>query len=139
MEDRRDPRRQARPRAQGALPARGRARGGALRHADGVGRALSEPLATEGRRRRVRALTDVAIGAPMADLADLLAFLDAHHVAHLATSGEGGPHAAPVFFARVGVGITWISAPHVLHSRHLADGPAIAASVSPSAPSLGLI
>lgn len=75
----------------------------------------------------------------MADLADLLAFLDAHHVAHLATSGEGGPHAAPVFFARVGVGITWISAPHVLHSRHLADGPAIAASVSPSAPSLGLI
>lgn len=75
----------------------------------------------------------------MADLSELLAFLDAHHVAHLATAGEGGPHAAPVFFARVGAGITWISAPHVLHSRHLAEAPAMAASVSPSAPSLGRI
>jgi uncharacterized protein YhbP (UPF0306 family) len=77
----------------------------------------------------------------MDDLRALLAFLDAHHVAHLATAGEGGPHVAPLFFARVGATaqITWISAPHVLHSRHLAASPLAAASVSPSAPSLGLI
>lgn len=77
----------------------------------------------------------------MADLAALLAVLDAHHVAHLATSGDGGPHSTPVFFARVGQGsaITWISAPHVLHSSHIAADPAVAASIGPSAPSLGLI
>jgi hypothetical protein len=77
----------------------------------------------------------------MPDLAPLLALLDAHHVAHLATAGDGGPHAAPVFFARVddGAAITWISAPHVLHSRHLAASGAAAASVGPSAPPLGLI
>jgi uncharacterized protein YhbP (UPF0306 family) len=77
----------------------------------------------------------------MPELADLYAFLDAHHVAHLATAGEGGPHAAAVFFARVGDGaaITWISAPHVLHSRHLAVDPTVAASISPSAPGLGRI
>lgn len=77
----------------------------------------------------------------MADLAALLALLDAHHVAHLATSGDGGPHSAPVFYARVGSApaITWISAPHVLHSCHIAGDPAVAASVGPSTPSLGLI
>jgi uncharacterized protein YhbP (UPF0306 family) len=77
----------------------------------------------------------------MPDLAPLLALLDAHHVAHLATAGDGGPHAAPVFFARLddGAAITWISAPHVLHSRHLAANGAAAASVGPSAPPLGLI
>ena len=71
----------------------------------------------------------------------LLALLDAHHVAHLATTGEGGPHAAPIFFARVGdrAAITWISAPHVLHSRHLAADPAMAATIGPSAPALGLV
>ncbi len=71
----------------------------------------------------------------------LIEILDAHHVAHLATSGDGGPHAAPVFFARLPgeAAIVWLSAPHVLHSRHLAAAPACSASVSPSAPSLGLI
>lgn len=82
----------------------------------------------------------------MLDLPALIALLDAHHVAHLATAGEGGPHSAPVFFARFGAlasargaALTWISAPHVLHSRHLAADPSAAVSISPSAPSLGLI
>lgn len=77
----------------------------------------------------------------MLDLPAVLALLDAHHVAHLATAGDGGPHSAPLFFARVGEGaaITWISAPHVLHSRHLARDPAAAASIGPSAPPLGRI
>lgn len=73
----------------------------------------------------------------MSDPADLVAFLDAHHVAHLATAGADGPHTAPVFYARVGVGLVWISAPHVLHSEHLAADPRASASVAPSAPSLG--
>ncbi|MFN7144237.1 MAG: pyridoxamine 5'-phosphate oxidase family protein [Myxococcota bacterium] len=77
----------------------------------------------------------------MLDLPAVLALLDAHHVVHLATAGEGGPHATPLFFARVGesAALTWISAPHVLHSRHLAADPAAAVSVGPSAPPLGRI
>lgn len=77
----------------------------------------------------------------MTEEARLRALLDEHVVLHLATAGDGGPHAAPVFFARVGdsLDLTWLSAPHVLHSRHLAADPACAASVGPSAPSLALI
>ena len=69
------------------------------------------------------------------------ALLDAHHVAHLATSGDGGPHSAPVFFARLPgtASLTWLSAPHPLHSAHLAADPRAAVSVGPSAPSMGLI
>lgn len=73
------------------------------------------------------------------DPADLVALLDAHCVAHLATAGAGGPHTAPVFYARVGVDLVWISAPHVLHSVHLAEDPRAAASVGRSAPPLGLV
>ena len=74
------------------------------------------------------------------DTSALQAFLDAHHVAHLATAGEGGAHSAPVFYARVdGCAIVWISAPHVLHSRHLEADAAMGASIGPSAPPLGRI
>lgn len=69
------------------------------------------------------------------------ALLDAHHVAHLATAGEGGPHSAPVFFARLpGTHqLVWLSAPHPLHSAHLGADARAAVSVGPSAPTLALI
>lgn len=68
----------------------------------------------------------------------LLAFLRAHHVAHLATAGEGGPHAAPVFYAILEdpLRLAWTSSPRVLHSRHLAAAPELALSIAPSAPGL---
>lgn len=69
----------------------------------------------------------------------LAALLTAHHVLHLATVGEGGPHAAPVFFALHDEALVWISATTVLHSRHIGAGAAVAASLGPSTPSLGLI
>jgi uncharacterized protein YhbP (UPF0306 family) len=68
----------------------------------------------------------------------ICAILDAHVVAHLATAGDGGPHSAPVFFARVGdsLGVVWNSALAVLHSCHLAQGADMALSVAPSSPSM---
>lgn len=74
-----------------------------------------------------------------ADLGALRALLDAHHVMHLATSGVDGPHCAALFFARHGDELVWLSADHVLHSRHLRASPRAAATVGPSTPPLGLI
>ena len=72
-------------------------------------------------------------------LSEILAFLSTHHVAHLATSGDGGPHGTPLFFALLDGGpeLTWVSDPEKLHSRHL-PGPS-ALSVAPSRPSIAHI
>lgn len=65
-------------------------------------------------------------------------FLDAHRVAHLATTGTSGPHGTPVFYARVAssADLVWLSTTRVLHSRHIEDNGQIAVSIAPSAPDL---
>lgn len=77
----------------------------------------------------------------MADHDELLEFMDVHHVAHLATTGAGGPHCAAVFYVRLDdrPTLAWISDVRVLHSLHLAENPAMALSIAPSAPALARI
>lgn len=75
----------------------------------------------------------------------LLDLLDVHHVLHLATTGEGGPHVAALFYVRMegegldAASLAWISTREVLHSRHLLADPRAAVSVSPSAPAVGAV
>lgn len=65
-------------------------------------------------------------------------FLDAHRVAHLSTAGEGGPHGAPVFYARLpaSADLVWWSTRVTQHSRHIDAGARIAVSVASSTPDL---
>jgi uncharacterized protein YhbP (UPF0306 family) len=61
----------------------------------------------------------------------IAAFLDAHHVMSLATSGPQGPHAANVFYARDGFALVWVSGPQSRHSAELEADPRVAATVAP--------
>lgn len=63
--------------------------------------------------------------------ARIAAFLDAHHVMSLATSGPDGPHAANVFYARDGFALVWVSDPESRHSADLEAEPRAAATVAP--------
>ncbi len=66
------------------------------------------------------------------DLAQRIgAFLDAHHVLSLASLGQGGPHAANLFYARDGLALLWVSHPDTVHSRNIAADPRVAATVAP--------
>jgi hypothetical protein len=53
-------------------------------------------------------------------VARVIAFLDAHHVMSLATSGESGPHAANVLYVRDDFALLWVSDPISRHSREIA-------------------
>ena len=66
----------------------------------------------------------------------LISFLKDHKVAHLATSGDGGPHSAPVFYALIdgGPALAWLSATDVLHSLHIDGDTDISVSIAPSNP-----
>lgn len=59
------------------------------------------------------------------------AFLEAHHVMSLATSGSSGPHAASLFYACDGLALVWVSDPDTQHSREIEVGPRVAATVAP--------
>jgi uncharacterized protein YhbP (UPF0306 family) len=63
--------------------------------------------------------------------ARIAAFLDAHHVMSLATSGPHGPHAADVFYARDGFALLWVSDPASRHSVELEAEPRVAATIAP--------
>jgi uncharacterized protein YhbP (UPF0306 family) len=58
-------------------------------------------------------------------------FLDRHHVMSLATVGPDGPHAASVFYARIGFCLFWVSSPKARHSVHIEADPRTAATVAP--------
>jgi len=63
--------------------------------------------------------------------AEILAFLDAHTVMSLATSGEDGGHACSLMYARDGFSLLWVSDPETRHSRELEARPRCAATVAP--------
>ena len=67
----------------------------------------------------------------MSTAARVAAFLDAHHVASLATCGAHGPHAANVFYVREQFALLWVSDPRSRHSVELEAEPRIAATVAP--------
>ena len=67
----------------------------------------------------------------MSTAARVAAFLDAHHVASLATCGAHGPHAANVFYVREQFALLWVSDPRSRHSVDLEAEPRIAATVAP--------
>lgn len=67
-----------------------------------------------------------------ADLADRIgAFLAAHHVMSLATSGPNGPHAANLFYACDGLALVWVSEPDTRHSRDIEADSRVAATIAP--------
>ena len=59
------------------------------------------------------------------------AFLSAHHVMSLATSGSSGPHAANLFYACDGLALVWVSDPDTRHSRDIEANARAAATVAP--------
>jgi len=61
----------------------------------------------------------------------IAAFLDAHHVMSLATSGRHGPHAANLFYVRDGFALLWVSDPNSRHSVDIADNGCVAATIAP--------
>ena len=61
----------------------------------------------------------------------IAAFLDAHHVMSLATSGREGSHAANVFYVRDGAALLWVSDPESRQSLDIANNPSVAATVAP--------
>ncbi len=61
----------------------------------------------------------------------IAAFLDANHVASLATCGVDGPHAASVFYVRDGLALLWVSDPKSRHSAELEADARVAATVAP--------
>jgi uncharacterized protein YhbP (UPF0306 family) len=63
--------------------------------------------------------------------ARIAAFLDAHHVMSLATSGPQGPHAANLFYVRDGFALLWVSDPRSHHSTELEVDPRAAATIAP--------
>jgi uncharacterized protein YhbP (UPF0306 family) len=69
--------------------------------------------------------------AGMSTAVRVAAFLDAHHVASLATCGMHGPHAANVFYVREQFALLWVSDPRSRHSVDLEAEPRIAATIAP--------
>ena len=63
--------------------------------------------------------------------AEILAFLDAHTVMSLATSGADGGHAASLMYARDGLALYWVSDPESRHSREIEADPRVAATIAP--------
>jgi hypothetical protein len=63
--------------------------------------------------------------------ARIAAFLDAHHVMSLATTGPDGPHAANLFYARDGLALLWVSDRTSRHSVELAADARVAATIAP--------
>jgi uncharacterized protein len=63
-------------------------------------------------------------------VARVIAFLDAHHVMSLATSGESGPHAANVLYVRDDFALLWVSDPISRHSREIDDDARVAATIA---------
>lgn len=63
--------------------------------------------------------------------ARIAAFLDAHRVMSLATSGPRGPHAANIFYVRDGFALLWISSPDSRHSLELKANSRVAATIAP--------
>ena len=61
----------------------------------------------------------------------IAAFLDAHHVMSLATSGRQGSHAANVFYIRDGAALLWVSDRESRHSLDIENNPSVAATVAP--------
>ena len=63
---------------------------------------------------------------------DIETLLGANHVMHLATdAGDGGVHAASLFFALDGLSLLWTSDPAARHSQHLEANRQVAATVAP--------
>jgi len=63
--------------------------------------------------------------------AEILAFLDAHTVVSLATTGPEGAHAASLMYARDGFALYWVSDPKTRHSQELEASPRVAAAIAP--------
>ena len=62
---------------------------------------------------------------------EILAFLDAHTVVSLATTGADGAHASSLMYARDGFSLYWVSDPDSRHSRELEENPGVAATIAP--------
>lgn len=63
---------------------------------------------------------------------EIEALLAAQHVMSLATAaGDGGVHAASLFYALDGLSLVWTSDPAARHSQHLDASPKVAATVAP--------
>ena len=71
--------------------------------------------------------------------AEILAFLDAHTVVSLATTGDDGAHAASLMYVRDGFALYWVSDPDSRHSRELEASPHVAATIAPDYEDFGLI
>lgn len=61
----------------------------------------------------------------------IAAFLQAHHVMSLATSGANGPHAANLFYASDGLALVWVSETDTQHSRDIEADVRVAATIAP--------
>ena len=61
--------------------------------------------------------------------ARILDFLTEHHAMTLATAGPG-PHAAAVLYAHREFALYWVSDPESRHSREIAAGGAVAATIN---------
>lgn len=61
--------------------------------------------------------------------ANALAYLAAHHVMTLATTGPDGVWAAAVFYASDGFDLFFLSAGHTRHSQNMAQNPNAAATI----------
>ncbi len=61
--------------------------------------------------------------------ANALAYLAAHQVMTLATSGPDGLWAAAVFYASNGFELCFLSAGHTRHARNIAASPTVAATI----------
>jgi uncharacterized protein len=87
--------------------------------------------AGRGGEREQASAYDICAGMNAQTAARVVAFLDAHHVASLATCGGPGPYAANVFYVREEFALLWVSDPGSRHSVDLRADPRIAATVAP--------
>jgi uncharacterized protein YhbP (UPF0306 family) len=69
------------------------------------------------------------MSTPGALRATALAYLRAHNVMTLATTGDDGPWAAAVFYASADFALYFVSSPEARHSRNLALRPRVAVTV----------
>lgn len=60
----------------------------------------------------------------------LLAYIETHNVATLATTGPDGPWATPVFYASEGFTLYFLSSPRSRHARNLGASPAVSAAIT---------
>ena len=69
------------------------------------------------------------MSVPASPRATALAYLRAHNVMTLATTGDEGPWAAAVFYASADFTLYFVSSPEARHSRNLAIHPRVAVTV----------